>query len=130
MIPLIVMLGVMMMVIETSLTGARASVWQCRCTPIYFCQICQNIYFSILHPPLSGYCPRVPNYLAFFKSMYHFHSRGSRAGVLLRWETNPTMLDFFRTAWGIPENDVTQMGFPVYRHVFCKNCEDKPNLDI
>ena len=44
------------------------------------------------------------------------------------------MFDFFRTAWqkrmGIPENDVTQMGFPVYRRVFRKICEDKPNLGI
>ena len=37
---------------------------------------------------------------------------------------------FFRTTWQIPENVITQMGSLVYRHVFCKICEDKPILDI
>ena len=35
-------------------------------------------------------------------------------------ESTRTMLHFSRTAWGIPESDVTHMGFVVYRHVFCK----------
>ena len=42
---------------------------------------------------------RGPYYVAFFKSMYHFHSSGSR-GFAARVE-NRTMFDFFRTAWQI-----------------------------
>ena len=65
--------------------------------------------------------------------MYHFHTRGTRAGDLPRgWKIEQCSIFFAphgKNAWGIPENDVTQMGFPVYRRVFCQICEDKPYLD-
>ena len=31
--------GGVIMVAEAPLTGARESIWQCGCTPLYFCQI-------------------------------------------------------------------------------------------
>ena len=63
-------------------------------------------------------------YLALIKYIYQFHSHGSRAGDLPRWWKIQRCWIFSaphcKSAWGIPENDVTQMRFPVYRHVPCK----------
>ena len=40
----LLMMMIKMMVVEAHLTGARASVWQCRYTPLYFCQIILKVY--------------------------------------------------------------------------------------
>ena len=61
---------------------------------------------------------RVPYYPAFFKSMYHFHTRGTRAGGLPRGSIFSA--PHGKNAWGIPENDVTQMAFPCIAACFAK----------
>ena len=61
--------------------------------------------------------------------VYSTHTQTQTVPKIQRFD-NDDKVFLCSTAWGIPENDVTQMGFPVYRSVFCKICKDKRNLNL